>query len=92
MIVNSMKKNNSILDLITAEDYTYVNTPLSKQEFIELEEFIKNNCFVLNEEKNEDRWEYRHEIEFLYKGKPLLLKHFKSYTSDCEYFLLRNES
>jgi len=91
MIVIDMKESNPLLDLLISDSYPYLNLWLEKNEFVEIEDFIKKNCFILNEEKKEDKWEYRHEIEFLYKGKPVLLKHFKSYTSDWEYFLLRCE-
>ena len=91
MIVNNMSRNNPLLDLITSNDYPFINMPLSKKEFFGLEEFIKENCFILNKHEKEDKWEYELEYEFLYKSKAILLKRFKSYTSDEEYYLLRCE-
>jgi len=86
-----MMKRNTLLDLVTSNDYTYINTPLSKKEFLDILDFAKNNCFIINENKKEDAWEYKYELEFIYNSKAILLKHFKSYTSDEEYFLLRCE-
>ena len=87
----NVERKNTLLDLITANDYPYINTYLSKQEFFELEEFIKDNCFIINKYEKENKWEYEIEYEFLYKAKPILLKRFKSYTNNEEYFLLRCE-
>jgi hypothetical protein len=91
MIVIDMSKSHILLDLITSKSYPYINMGLTKDEYYELEDFVKHNCFIISNDEREDKWEYRHEIEFLYKGKTLLLKHFKSYTVDDEYFLLRCE-
>ena len=91
MIVIDMSKSHSLLDLIISNDYPYVNLWLEKKEFVEIEDFIKENCFIINKYEKEDKWEYELEYEFLYKSKIVTLKHFKSYTSDCEKFLLRCE-
>jgi len=89
--MSSMNKRNALLDLITSNEYIYINTPLSKKEFFDILEFAKNNCFTISENEREDKWEYRYELEFIYNSKAILLKRFKSYTSDEEYFLLRCE-
>jgi len=86
-----MSKSHILLDLITSNDYPYTNMPLNKKEFFALENFIKENCLIFNKYEKEDKFEYKLEYEFLYKSKIILLKHFKSYTSDEEYFLLRCE-
>jgi hypothetical protein len=91
MIVNTMKGNHMLLDLITSKSYPYYNMFLSKQEFYDLLNFIKSNCFIIKERKKEDNWEYDYEIEFLYNSRPLLLKNWKSYTSQEEIFVLRRE-
>jgi len=87
----NMEKIHVLLDLIISKDYPYINIPLEKKEFFELEEFVKQNCFIINKNEKEDKWEYKLEYEFLYKSKVISLKHFKSYTSGEEYFLLRCE-
>jgi hypothetical protein len=86
-----MEKKNTLLDLIISNDYPFLNMKLTKEEFWNLEDYIKQNCFIINREEKEDNWEYKLEYEFLYKAKPILLKRFKSYTSGEEYFLLRCE-
>jgi hypothetical protein len=91
MIVIGMPKGHTLLDLITSQSYPYENIFLTKQEFFELLEFIKSKCFIINEQKKEDNWEYKHEITFLYNSRPLLLKNFKSYTSQEEVFVLTRE-
>ena len=87
----NMEKIHVLLDLIVSKDYPFLNMELTKEEFWNLEEYIKQNCFIINREEKEDNWEYRLEYEFIYKSKMLLLKRYKSYTSDYEYFLLRCE-
>jgi len=87
----NMEKIRVLLDLIISKDYPFLNMELTKEEFWNLEEYIKQNCFIINREEKEDNWEYRLEYEFIYKSKMLLLKRYKSYTSDYEYYLLRCE-
>jgi len=87
----NMEKIHVLLDLIISKDYPFLNMELTKEEFWNLEEYIKQNCFIINREEKEDNWEYRLEYEFIYKSKMLLLKRYKSYTSDYEYYLLRCE-
>ena len=86
-----MLKNHILLDLIISKSYTYENIFLKKEEFYDILEFIKKNCFIIDEKKEDNRWEYKHEITFLYKSKPLLLKNWKSYTSQEEKFILSRE-
>jgi len=92
MIVSNMTKRHIILDLITSPKYFYDNIFLSKEEFYDILDFVKSNCFVIKERKKEDNWEYIYEIEFLYDSKPLLLKNWKSYTSQYEIFVLNRET
>ena len=91
MIVSHMNQKHVLLDLIISKSYPYDNIFLTKQEFYDLLEFIKSNCFIITERKEDNNWEYEHEIIFLYNSKPLLLKNWKSYTSQEEKFVLSRE-
>ena len=86
-----MNKKHIILDLITSKSYPYENIFLKKEEFYDLLDFVKSNCFIITQKKEDNNWEYEHEIIFLYKSKPLLLRNWKSYTSQEEKFILSRE-
>ena len=86
-----MTNKHILLDLIISKSYPYENIFLDKQEFYDLLDFVKSNCFIANEQKEENKWEYKHEIIFLYNSRILLLENWKSYTSQDEKFVLSRE-
>jgi hypothetical protein len=86
-----MEKRHILLDLIISPNTEYLNIFLTEDEFLELVDFVKKNCFVLKEQKEEDKWEYKYHLYFLYRSIPLLLRDWKSYSSQEENFILSRE-
>ena len=60
------------------------NYGLSVKQFLSIKEYVKKHLFVVDEYEEEDKWEYKYWLTFIYKGKLLQLYWYKSYSSDFE--------
>ena len=85
------EKREILLDLIISPNFDYINIFLTEDEFDELVFFVKKHCFILKEIKEEDKWEYKYYLYFLYRSIPLMLRDWKSYSSQEENFILSRE-
>ena len=78
----------TLLDFFVSNKYEYNNLNLTEKEYYELETFVKKHLFIVEDEKEEDSYEYKRRLIFLYKGKLLMIYELKSYSSDLHILLL----